>query len=254
MYVRYITLHGGRVYCCGGFFNGLRLLLYGKGLDLADISGIFTSNSELIIDFFRERESGFVIPLYQRAYSWDTENIDQLMDDICQGVRCLLEDRNDIHFLGTIIKVTGIQEDLDNTKHLIPTRADSIIDGQQRISTLALLAALLYQRLYILCQALSPQDTFSELQDVIEIRLSELETLFAVDMRRGIPKNKPKIIRESSDIWTRDNSDDSYQSDVANYVAKVIRAIHDKDYNFPKPSKNTRDVGQKEFTRDEPMD
>lgn len=109
---------------------------------MIDISKVFTPSSEPISQFFRRPGLGFYIPLYQRPYSWDKENIDQLMEDICSGVLNLIDDDDAIHFMGTSILLqesnpTENIEPIDN--RALPTRIDNVIDGQQRISTIALL-------------------------------------------------------------------------------------------------------------------
>ena len=75
---------------------------------MIDISKAFDTRSETVFEFFQRREIGYYIPLYQRQYSWTNENIEQLMEDICNGVSALADDEENsrtIHFLGTIILV-----------------------------------------------------------------------------------------------------------------------------------------------------
>ena len=195
-------------------------------------SRIFESHSECVIEFFSHTQLGFLIPLYQRNYSWDRDNINQLMEDVCQGVNCLLDDPEDIHFLGTIINVQSRVDDSVNAKL---TAVESIIDGQQRISTLALLGTLLYRRLFEFRNQLNAMNEYEELQRVLdEWMTKKLTLLFIVETPlRGDPEIKPKVIREGSDIWTSTGSDDHYSSDVANYLARFIRAIDEKTYDFP---------------------
>lgn len=58
-----------------------------------NISESFHTSTETVGEFFHRTTIGFVIPPYQRDYTWDTTNIEQLMDDICEGVKFLLEER-----------------------------------------------------------------------------------------------------------------------------------------------------------------
>jgi hypothetical protein len=64
------------------------------------------------------------VPLYQRAYSWTTEEVDQLWEDITGS----LESE---HFMGSIV--------LNEENKLRP----QVIDGQQRLTTLMILLALI---------------------------------------------------------------------------------------------------------------
>lgn len=70
------------------------------------------------------QEEQFVVPLYQRPYSWSTEEIDQLWEDIAGMV-------HDEHFMGSVVL-----NDSDPTK-------PEIIDGQQRLTTLLIILALI---------------------------------------------------------------------------------------------------------------
>lgn len=205
---------------------------------MIDISKAFDTFNRTVIQFFQEPGLGFYIPLYQREYSWDQENIDQLMEDITQGVYSILTDDQEIRFLGTIIRVKENNWRVNiNPRDVkaIPTRIDNIIDGQQRISTLALLGSLLYQRLVKLGKKLPADAPYNVINDeILPAKLKSLLELFSIDLQRGTPNLKPIIIRGSIDTWTLDGEDQpNYLSDVSAYLASVIRAIHDKNLNFP---------------------
>lgn len=66
--------------------------------------------------------NNFLIPIYQRPYSWREEQCEQLMADI---EACALGKRNS-HFFGSVVRVPD-------------ANASVIIDGQQRITTISLL-------------------------------------------------------------------------------------------------------------------
>lgn len=74
----------------------------------------------------------FVIPEYQRPYSWEKENCEQLFDDIYES------NRDNEYFLGTII--------LQEIESIGTGKKYAIIDGQQRIITLQILLACLRDR------------------------------------------------------------------------------------------------------------
>ncbi|MEN9251556.1 MAG: DUF262 domain-containing protein, partial [Thermostichales cyanobacterium BF3_bins_165] len=214
-----------------------------------DISRFFTNKSESVANFFQQPGIGYYIPMYQREYSWDSENIDQLIEDICNGVGDIVDGYTDpIHFMGTLILVTESKPNenirpLDN--RALPTRIDNVIDGQQRISTIALLACQLYQRLYEVKLSLNDRDFLSELKETIDFYLKILIELFSIDLRRGSPNRKPIIIRASVDQWTLDGGDDNYKSDIALYLARFIRAVDTGNsetaarINFPQSPSNS---------------
>lgn len=81
-----------------------------------------------LLKFFEENQNNqFVIPIYQRLYSWEKEQCEQLWDDI---IEIGGNDKMNGHFIGSILYVRD-----DNT-HSSPLL---IIDGQQRLTTITLL-------------------------------------------------------------------------------------------------------------------
>lgn len=71
----------------------------------------------------------FVVPVYQRMYSWDIEHCDKLWEDI---VRVGANDMVLMHFIGSIMYI-GDKHSQTAINQL------SVIDGQQRLTTLTLL-------------------------------------------------------------------------------------------------------------------
>lgn len=213
---------------------------------MIDIATEFTTSTRKIAEFYEQAGLGFYIPLYQREYSWDKNNIDQLMDDICSGVECLLEHDNEIRFMGTIIRVKETTPEKNVTPRdvrAIPTRIDNIIDGQQRISTISLLATLLYQHLDTFAKNLPQHPPYSELVEDINGKLITLQEIFSLDLRRGKPKRKPMIIRGSIDQWTLDGLDEeNYKSPVSAYLATIIRTIDEKSSSYPPIPNNQNQV------------
>ncbi len=208
---------------------------------MVDISKAFSTSSETVSDFFQRPGVGFYIPLYQREYSWDNENIDQLIEDICRGVEALLNVDDKIRFLGTIILVKEPNPDANihpKDRRALPPRIDNVIDGQQRISTIALLACLLYQKLSELSKNLSQELEEAGIQEAVDIYLATLLEIFSFDLRRGSPPRKPIIIRGSVDGWTFDGDDNNYKSEVSSFLANFIRAI-EEETEFPKPPKGS---------------
>lgn len=76
----------------------------------------------------------FVIPIYQRTYSWTERECRQLWGDIRRAGR---SGHIQVHFLGSIVY---IEESLSNTSSRAPLL---VIDGQQRLSSVTLLLAAL---------------------------------------------------------------------------------------------------------------
>ncbi|MGN8444940.1 GmrSD restriction endonuclease domain-containing protein [Helicobacter pylori] len=82
-----------------------------------------------LLGFFEENQNNqFVIPIYQRLYSWGKEQCKQLWDDI---IKIGGNDKMNGHFIGSILYV------LDGNTH--SNNPLLIIDGQQRLTTITLL-------------------------------------------------------------------------------------------------------------------
>lgn len=86
-----------------------------------------------LLDFLKKSPQ-FVIPIYQRTYSWTERECRQLWDDI---VRCGASDRIVVHFVGSIVYV---ESGLSQVTHQAPLL---VIDGQQRLTSVTLLLAAL---------------------------------------------------------------------------------------------------------------
>ncbi len=83
---------------------------------------------------FLKKSPQFVIPIYQRTYSWTEKECRQLWDDI---VRCGISDKVPVHFVGSIVYV---ESGLSQVTHQAPLL---VIDGQQRLTTVSLLLSAL---------------------------------------------------------------------------------------------------------------
>jgi uncharacterized protein with ParB-like and HNH nuclease domain/predicted transport protein len=86
-----------------------------------------------LLDFLKKSPQ-FIIPIYQRTYSWTEKECRQLWDDI---IRAGSSDKVSVHFVGSIVYV---ESGLGNVTHQSPLL---VIDGQQRLTTVTLLLAAL---------------------------------------------------------------------------------------------------------------
>lgn len=83
---------------------------------------------------YLQKSCQFIIPIYQRTYSWTTKQCDQLWRDIVRAGR---EDKVSGHFLGSIVYVEKGLYSVSSIPQLL------VIDGQQRLTTVSLLIAAL---------------------------------------------------------------------------------------------------------------
>jgi uncharacterized protein with ParB-like and HNH nuclease domain/predicted transport protein len=90
-----------------------------------------------LLEFLRKSPQ-FVIPIYQRTYSWSEKECRQLWDDI---VRTGRNDAVSAHFVGSIVYV---EKGLYSVSSPSPLQ---VIDGQQRLTTVTLLIEALARNL-----------------------------------------------------------------------------------------------------------
>ena len=75
----------------------------------------------------------FTIPLYQRPYSWTTEESEEMLEDLLRAMEGSEETIDELspYFLGSIVLIKGDEPDAQ------------VIDGQQRLPTLTMLLSAL---------------------------------------------------------------------------------------------------------------
>ena len=87
-----------------------------------------------LLTLLKRNETQFIVPIYQRTYSWTLEQCKQLWADI---MRIAQGKPTDTHFVGSIVYIEqGHQTATSVDKYLV-------IDGQQRLTTLSILLAAL---------------------------------------------------------------------------------------------------------------
>lgn len=192
---------------------------------------LFEPSNKSVLDFYQQSGVGLLIPEYQRGYSWDKENVSQLLSDISQGVCHLVEgDDNDteIHFLGTLIVVTEKENQNKDPKGK-PTRVDIIIDGQQRITTITIIASTIIKNLVGLLKAFKKNsEYYYSVKEIVDIWVKKMINIVSFDLMRGEPNLKPKVIRGGEDYWTMSEPiNKAYKSKQANYQALFINAYID---------------------------
>lgn len=87
---------------------------------------------------FLKNSTQFVIPIYQRTYSWEIKQCEQLWEDI---LRAGSDNKIIVHFVGSIVYV---QDGVSLVSHQAPLL---VIDGQQRLTTLTLILEALSRNL-----------------------------------------------------------------------------------------------------------
>ena len=199
--------------------------------DRFDLTHAYSTFIDTVADLFNKQGEGFFVPLYQREYTWERDNINQLFDDLVLGILELAGEDGETatSFLGTTIFVP-LHDKTETVRtgeeRAQPSQVLLVIDGQQRISTIALLAIRLVARLRHLEGKLRMEsgEPYVALLHHTTDTVKALRKLYAVEPGRGAsPRHKPKIIRATEDRWTHRGDDTCYRSPVARYIARYIR-------------------------------
>ena len=130
-----------------------------------------------ITDLFNDRY--FEIPRYQRGYAWEKQHIRELFEDIKEAI-----DSNSSHYIGTVVL----------SKCATDPKKFYVVDGQQRLTTIALLIAQLlpnikdsdtriYQKMHYIKKG--SQYSLKPLEKDVEL----FQQLIEGDMT-GTPQNK----------------------------------------------------------------
>lgn len=81
---------------------------------------------------FIGQEAQYFIPIYQRKYSWGIHECRRLYEDVIKVAR---DEQRPCHFIGAVIYLSK----KNGTQHSSATKEYLVIDGQQRLTSLALL-------------------------------------------------------------------------------------------------------------------
>ncbi|MFP4368806.1 MAG: DUF262 domain-containing protein [Bacteroidota bacterium] len=94
------------------------------------------ANETKVENLLSSNKTQFIIPVYQRNYDWSTSQCKQLLDDILEvGTN----KKMNAHFIGSIVYIHDDVYTSSRIKEL------TIIDGQQRLTTITLLYIVLYR-------------------------------------------------------------------------------------------------------------
>ena len=93
------------------------------------------ANETKVEDFLSANKTQFVIPVYQRNYDWATNECKQLLDDILEVGT---SKKINAHFIGSIVYVH------DDVYTSVRIKELTVIDGQQRLTTLTLIYLVIH--------------------------------------------------------------------------------------------------------------
>jgi uncharacterized protein with ParB-like and HNH nuclease domain/predicted transport protein len=191
-----------------------------------------------LIDFLKKSPQ-FVIPIYQRTYSWNVRECRQLWDDI---LRTGADGGIVAHFVGSIVY---IEKSLSNVVRESPLL---VIDGQQRLTTITILLEMLARFL----GDREPIDGFSALKLRNYFLLNSLEnaerrykliltqtdknTLIALLEQRPLPEEYSIRVYENSKLFEKwiNESQDQIEA-ICKGIAKLVIVDISLDRNQDNP-------------------
>jgi hypothetical protein len=224
---------------------------------------IFDAESEGLYDFVSKNGRGLYIPPYQRDYAWDKTNVERLIDDTIQGLNALLKRPDEsITFIGTIIAMNDSKKSTINplVKNQVYTQVMSVIDGQQRLTTLLMLCLALLLEIEVQWAELKKGKALGseETRQWLETRVNDMRGLLSQMLSErqnngeGEFRHFPKMIRAFVDTWSYEADKAAYTSPISWLLFEFVRFREQADANwtkFPNVLKETADGAANEGQR-----
>ncbi len=128
------------------------------------------------------------VPSFQRDYSWNEEN----WEDLWQDILGLHANPDASHYMGAIVLQSSSTSDKEFT----------IIDGQQRLATLSIIAIAVIEKIQKLVEREEEAEANQERQEILK--------------RTYLSDRDPRSLRYSSKLLLNENNNDFYQSNLIN--------------------------------------
>lgn len=128
------------------------------------------------------------VPPFQRDYSWTEEN----WEDLWQDILALHANPNSSHYMGALVLQNSSTSDKEFT----------IIDGQQRLATLSIIAIAVIEKIQKLVEKEQEPEENKERQEILK--------------RTYLSDRDPRSLRYSSKLLLNENNNDFYQSNLIN--------------------------------------
>ena len=183
------------------------------------------TKQELFLDLLGTEDTQFVIPVYQRVYSWGLQQCKGLWQDINRSGRT-----GNAHFIGTVLYAP------DRFAKTAQHQLD-VIDGQQRMTTLTIVIAALVKYLRThgaTADGLTADDISGTFLHVktgdgaaakLILSLNDCPTLEAVVNATPMPERPSERITENLDYFYGEMEKSDFDADVLWAGMKVLTVI-----------------------------
>ena len=177
---------------------------------------------------------GFYIPSYQRPYAWSPGQAVSLITSVTEGAQTLLSMEDAITFIGTFIFIhdTDYATVEPKVRGELPPQVYLVIDGQQRLTTLSLIAISLHDSLFSVSQRVKgTEDVVLWSKQQSQELLRRLERILAleIDWADGPWKWYPRIARAYDDSWGYSAASAKYRSPAAKLLAQYSKFVRESD-------------------------
>jgi len=208
----------------------------------------FEVTKKSVEDLF-EKTDGLYIPAIQRSFSWSKANVERFFEDITElfgRYRCSLQLSGNMHadenmFIGSILTVhdKGYEDVIPAFRPELPDKVWTVIDGQQRITTLTICNVILHIKLAEYLKKINKikADNLGEqivagknyFTRILDRSLNELWKMIVIDRTsgEGACRYYPKVIKSIHDAWSTINVQKNYSSPLASYLWAYIKYNHD---------------------------
>lgn len=188
---------------------------------------IFEAQSRSLRELLSDNGLGLYLPPYQRPYGWGKDKVEKLLDDTLHGLRNLGDVADSFTFLGTVITIHDVNHVTVQpiVKPEVPSKVLTVIDGQQRLSSLLIMLVSLHnlirQRSWKVFKGKTPDPTDSARTHLYSETINTLQTLGTAFYERknfGDAPIYPRLIRAFVDQWAKDAKLKLYESPIANLI------------------------------------
>ncbi len=177
------------------------------------------------------KEFNFYIPAYQRPYAWTEEETETLFDDLYDFFK---DEKNDSYFLGSIVLI----------KEERNPDAD-VIDGQQRLTTLTILLAVIAthlqdkNKLDCLNYIQEPGNDLEEIEPTPRLHLRErdqeffnkyiqnleLEELLKLD-KKSLPNESQIHIKENCELLIKKFNENFHENKILDFCKFLLKRCY----------------------------
>lgn len=178
----------------------------------------------------------FVIPIYQRTYSWQRSHCDKLLSDI---LRIGKDDNSPGHFVGSVVY---FQENI-HTVSDVPKLL--VIDGQQRLTTISLIIAALAE--FIRDNKVEIDTNFTKLQNYYllnaeedgdlryKLLLTRRDKESLINIIRGIPSSEISLNISENFKFFKEKINSENAIDIYNGIMRllIVDVALEKDKDNP---------------------